>query len=100
MIRDAFDQTQLTLKHHAGSLNHVRDDTKMGRVLHHSCQTQKGNSGGPSVTPDGIVRGINTWNSANPDNPNNMAALLLPMRGEIDGALGPSASRIEWVRSP
>ena len=100
MIRDAFDQTQLTLKHHEGSLNHVRDDTKMGRVLHHSCQTQKGNSGGPSVTPDGIVRGINTWNSANPDNPNNMAALLLPMRGEIDGALGPSASRIEWVRSP
>lgn len=60
------------------------------------------------MTPDGIVRGIHTWGmNAQRDKDGklrvtrtkvNAAGLLLPMRGEIDAAVG--ASKVQWVDNP
>ncbi|MDE0872055.1 MAG: serine protease [Flavobacteriales bacterium] len=101
-IEGAFDKNQLTMNSNSGTIGKIKDDDELGRIIQYDCPTAGGNSGGPAVTPDGIVRGVHTWGLNAGDkrakNKINGAGLLLPMRGEIDGAVG--ASKVNWVDDP
>ncbi len=56
-------------------------------VLQHGAKVAAGNSGGPVVTSDGLVLGINTWRVPTKVEGNQYFALTLPqLRAEIDAA--------------
>ena len=101
-ITEAFDKNQLTMNSNKGAIGKIKDDEELGRIIQYDCDSAGGNSGGPAVTPDGVVRGIHSWglNAKDEDAKNkiNGAGLLLPMRGEIDGNVG--ASKVQWVDKP
>jgi hypothetical protein len=107
-IVEAFSGNQLTMSNSAGAFGKIKNDSERGRIMQYLTQTSGGNSGSPAVTPDGIVRGIHTWGLLEqqvlggeivPEKMRiNGAGLLLPMRGEIDGAVG--ASKVQWVANP
>ena len=101
-IDEAFDEYQLTMNSNMGAVGKIIEDEELGRIIQYDCPTAGGNSGGPAVTPDGIVRGVHTWGLNAGDktakNKINGAGLLLPMRGEIDGAVG--TSKVNWVDNP
>ena len=91
-----------------GAFGKIKDDSERGRIMQYLTPTSGGNSGSPAVTPNGVVRGIHTWGLLErqivggkvipPKMRINGAGLLLPMRGEIDGAVG--ASKVRWIANP
>lgn len=84
-IRDNFNADNFEYTQQDGAISRMLDrhEDRTGRVVQHSASLNPGNSGGPLVGREGIVRGVNTFRISDAQGI-NFAICMPQLRAEID----------------
>jgi S1-C subfamily serine protease len=88
-IQDQFLPSDFGLSSTAGKVSRIVNETQNGQRIQHDADIKHGNSGGPLVTSNALVVGINTWGTqGDQDSSGVYYALALPqLRTEISRAI-------------